>query len=391
MQYILTVNGGSSSVKFALFENNPILKRRLSGKADRINSSEAQMEITDCITGKTEHLSLPASDHASVIQPLSKIIEKHVNFEQILAVAHRIVHGGSRYYKPELITPEMITYLEQISPFDPEHLPTEISMIRTFSHYYPSLKQVACFDTAFHKDIPRVSKMLSIPRHYFDEGIQRYGFHGISYEYLINELENVVGKSVSNSRVILAHLGNGASMAAVHKKKSLDTSMSFTPTAGLVMGTRTGDIDPGLAAFLARTEKKTPDQFYKMANFQSGMLGISETTSDMQELLGKEKADPRAADAVASFCYSAKKFIGAYAAVLNGLDVLVFSGGIGENSAQIRARICESLEYLGLELDAKQNMINAPLISSSSSNVMVRVIKTNEELQMARSVRRILQ
>lgn len=391
VQYILTLNGGSSSIKYALFESDGNLKRIFSGKVDHIGSPNAGMEITDQATGKTEQQAIPAADHASVIQPLAQILEKRVDFNQIAAVAHRIVHGGIRYNKPELITPDMVSYLEQISPYDPEHLPTEIAMIRELYRYYPKIRQVACFDTAFHRDLPRVAKILSIPRRYFDEGVQRYGFHGLSYGFLMDELKNVAGEAAAHGRVILAHLGSGASMAAVRDGKSVDTTMAFTPTSGLVMSSRTGDIDPGLAAFLARTEKMTPDQFYQMANYQSGLLGVSETSSDMQELLKKERDDPRAGDAIALFCYTARKFIGAYAAVLSGLDTLVFSGGIGENSAVIRARICTGLEFLGLGLDATRNEANDPLISTEASRVSVRVIKTDEEVQMARCVRRLLQ
>ncbi|MGA2490842.1 MAG: acetate/propionate family kinase [Anaerolineales bacterium] len=391
MQHILTINGGSSSVKFALFEASEELKRLLSGRIQRIGSPDTEMEVTDLASGRTEHQAVLAADHASVIQPLARFIEKRVDFDQITAVVHRIVHGGMRYSEPALITPDMLAYLVQISPYDPEHLPTEIAMIRTFTRYYPNLMQAACFDTAFHRDMPRVVKILSIPRRYFDEGVQRYGFHGVSCEYLIGELERLAGKAVASGRVILAHLGNGASMTAVYAGKSIDTTMAFTPTAGLVMGTRTGDLDPGLAAFLAHTEKMTPAQFYKMANYQSGMLGVSGTSSDMHDLVEKELDDPYAADAIALFCYTARKFIGAYAAALNGLDTLVFSGGIGENSGLIRARICNGLEFLGLELDPGQNDANAPLISTDISRVSVRVIKTDEELQMARSVRRLLQ
>jgi acetate kinase len=263
-------------------------------------------------------------------------------------------------------------------------------MIRAITRDYPRLRQIACFDTAFHRDMPPVAKLLPIPRSYYDAGIQRYGFHGVSYQFLIDELMKVAGAAAAQGRVILAHLGNGASMAAVRQGKGIDTTMAFTPTAGLVMGSRTGDIDPGLAAYLARTEQMTPDQFYQLANNQSGLLGISETSSDMHDLLDKEKEDSRAADAIALFCYTAKKFIGAYAAALNGLDTLVFSGGIGENAAPIRARICHGLDFLGVELDSGRNDSNDPLISSDVSRVRVRVIKTDEELQMTRLVRRLL-
>jgi acetate kinase len=249
---------------------------------------------------------------------------------------------------------------------------------------------VACFDTAFHQTMPRVAKLLPIPRRFDAKGIQRYGFHGLSYAYLMEELARLGDPAATKGRVILAHLGNGASMAAVRDGKSVDTSMCFTPTAGLVMSTRSGDLDPGLAPYLARTEQMTTQQFYEMVNHKSGLLGVSETSSDMRDLLDHEKQDVRAAEAVALFCYQAKKWIGAYAAALGGLDTLVFSGGIGENAPVIRARICEELTFLGLELNKSRNEETAAVISTDSSRVAVRVIRTDEELMIARSVSRVL-
>jgi acetate kinase len=391
MNRILTLNAGSSSIKFALFEASEPLKRLLSGKVDRIGLPDAEMEIADLVTGQTERRAVTAPDHVSGVQPLMRLLEQRVTFDAMAAVGHRIVHGGARYREPQSITPEVLAYLEQISPYDPEHLPTEIAIIRAISHDYPKLTQVACFDTAFHREMPRVATLLPIPRRYFAQGVQRYGFHGLSYTFLMEELKRVAGETAARGRLILAHLGNGASMAAVHEGKSIDTSMAFTPTAGLVMSARTGDLDPGLAAYLARAENMTPDRFYQMANFESGLLGVSETSPDMRDLLAREKDDPRAAEAVALFCYTAKKFIGAYAAALGGLDTLVFAGGIGENAAVIRARICDGLQFLGMELDTPRNDANMPVISSKSSRVTVRVIKTDEELEIAQSVRRLSQ
>jgi acetate kinase len=391
MNHILTLNAGSSSVKFALFEAGDPLKRLVSGKVDRIGSPDAEMEITDHVTGQTERRAVTATDHVSGVQPLMRLIEQRVSFGRIAAIGHRIVHGGARYREPQPITSDLLAYLEQISPYDPEHLPTEIAMIRVISQDYPTLTQVACFDTAFHRDMPRVATLLPIPRRYFAQGVQRYGFHGLSYTFLMEELKRVAGETTVRGRIVLAHLGNGASMAAVQEGKSIDTSMAFTPTAGLVMSARAGDLDPGLAAYLARAENMTPDRFYQMANFESGLLGVSETSSDMRDLLAREKDDARAAEAVALFCYTAKKFIGAYAAALGGLDTLVFAGGIGENAAVIRARICDGLQFLGMELDTPRNNANMPVISSESSRVKVRVIKTDEELQIAKSVWRLLQ
>jgi len=249
---------------------------------------------------------------------------------------------------------------------------------------------VACFDTAFHQTMPRVARLLPIPRRFDTKGIQRYGFHGLSYAYLMEELVRLGDPAAAHGRVILAHLGNGASLAAVHDGKSIDTSMGFTPTAGLVMSTRSGDLDPGLAPYLERTEHLTTQQFYKMVNHESGLLGISETSSDMRDLLAQEAKDIRAAEAVTLFCYQAKKWIGSFAAVLGGLDTLVFAGGIGENCPAIRTRICDGLGFLGIDLHDERNAETAAVISLDSAQVKVRVIRTDEELMIARSVTRLL-
>jgi len=237
--------------------------------------------------------------------------------------------------------------------------------------------------------MPRVAKLLPIPRRFDAKGIQRYGFHGLSYAYLMEQLTRIGDPAAATGRVILAHLGNGASVAAVRDGKSIDTSMGFTPTAGLVMSTRSGDLDPGLAPYLARTEQMTTKQFYEMVNHKSGLLGISEISSDLRDLLDQEQEDVRAAEAVALFCYQVKKWIGSFAAALGGLDTLVFAGGIGENAPLIRARICDGLGFLGIELNEERNANAAALISNDASRVAVRVIRTDEELMIARSVARL--
>jgi acetate kinase len=305
-------------------------------------------------------------------------------------VGHRVVHGGPKYYKPQRITAEMVTQLKQLSPFDPDHMPEEILLTEAFHRRFPDLPQVACFDTAFHHDLPRVAQILPIPRRYEAQGVRRYGFHGLSYEFLMEELARLAGPVVAQSRVILAHLGNGASLAAVRNGKSVDTSMSFTPTAGVPMSTRTGDLDPGLVWYLARTEKMSTKNFNDMVNFQSGLLGISETSSDMRDLLKHETQDVRAAEAVAMFCYQVKKWIGAFAAALGGIETLVFAGGIGENAPAVRARICDGLEFLGIKLEEKHNAANEGVISAASSRVAVRVIRTNEEQIIAKTVCKVL-
>jgi acetate kinase len=237
--------------------------------------------------------------------------------------------------------------------------------------------------------MPRVARLLAIPRRYDADGVQRYGFHGLSYAYLMEELARLAGHEAADGRVILAHLGNGASLAAVRAGKSVDTTMAFTPTAGLPMSTRSGDLDPGLVSYLARTDGMTVEQFHEMVNTKSGLLGISEISPDLRDLLAHE-SDVRAAEAVAFFCYQTKKWIGAFAAALGGLDTLVFSGGIGENSAVIRARICDGLGFLCLLLDETRNITGEPIISQDKSEVTVRVIRTDEEIQIANSVSQLL-
>jgi acetate kinase len=284
----------------------------------------------------------------------------------------------------------MVEELRRLSPFDPEHLPEEILLTEEFHRRFPDLAQVACFDTAFHHDLPRVAQMLPIPRRYEAQGVRRYGFHGLSYEFLVGELTRLAGTEAGQGRVILAHLGNGASLAAVHRGKSMDTSMSFTPVAGVPMSTRTGDLDPGLVWFLAQNGHMDAKGFNEMVNFKSGLLGVSETSSDMRDLLEHEKQDVRAAEAVALFCYQVKKWIGAFAAALGGLDTLVFAGGIGENAPVIRTRICGGLGFLGIELEEKQNATNEGVISAATSRVPVHVIHTDEEVMIARTVCRVL-
>jgi acetate kinase len=386
--YILAINGGSSSIKFALYSIAEPLERGLHGKVDRIGSSGMNLTFTDP-TGKEEkNRTFPANDYKSAANLVIDWLEEQTGFESMQAVGHRVVHG-MQHTAPELVTKELLDELHRIGPYDSEHLPGEIELIEAFRRRHPKLPQVVCFDTAFHRDMPRVAKLLPIPRRYEAKGVQRYGFHGLSYAYLMEELVRLGEPAATNGRVILAHLGNGASMAAVREGKSIDTSMAFTPASGLVMSTRSGDLDPGLVSFLARTEQMSPAQFQTMVNHESGLLGVSETSSDMRDLLARERDDVRAAEAVALFCYQAKKWIGAYAATLGGLDALVFAGGIGENAATIRARICEGLGFLGLELNESRNAAYADVISADASRVKVRIIRTDEELMIARSVCRI--
>jgi len=436
--HILTINGGSSSIKFSLYQTGELpnqvqnenwnfrvagvgerrletpglpslrsvqprpplgptsagrnelgLDRILSGKIDRIGLDGTTLIYNDSVRNQQGSCRLTASDYKSAGSFLINWLEEQAGFAAIKAVGHRVVHG-MQHTLPELVTDQLLAELHQISPCDPQHLPGEIELIETFRRAHPKLPQVACFDTAFHRTMPGFAKLLPLPRRFDAKGIQRYGFHGLSYAYLMEELTRLGDPAATTGRVILAHLGNGASLAAVRDGKSIDTSMGFTPTAGLPMSTRSGDLDPGLVDYLARTENMTAGQFSEMVNSQSGLLGISETSSDMRDLLKTEADDVRAAEAVAIFCYQVKKWIGSFAAALGGIDTLVFAGGIGENAPVIRLRICEGLNFLGIELDPSRNMKGADVISTDESRVTVRVIHTDEELMIARSVCRVL-
>ena len=387
---ILTINGGSSSIKVALFEGGVSLRRVLGGGIERIGLPEAVFHVKGSNRADSFSRRVKAPDRTAAVGALMDWIEERSRRDALTAVGHRILTGGPKYYKPQRITPEMIEELRRLSPFDPNHLPEEILLTEAFHRRFPDLPQVACFDTAFHHDLPRVAQMLPIPRRYEAQGVRRYGFHGLSYAFLMEELARLGDPAATTGRVILAHLGNGASLAAVRDGKSVDTSMSFTPTAGVPMSTRSGDLDPGLVWYLARTEKMSAKQFSEMVNSRSGLLGISETSSDMRELLAGESQDVRAAEAVALFCYQVKKWIGAFAAALGGLDTLVFAGGIGENAPTVRARICERLGFLGIELEEKQNAANEGVISSAASRVAVRVIHTDEEHMIAKTVCSVL-
>lgn len=387
---ILTINGGSSSIKFGLFEVCDPPRQILRGQIARIGQKQATLQVNGLLTADDVSRDVNAPDHAAAVGALMNYIEERGAQSAVTAVGHRVVHGGSKYWAPQRVTAELVKALRAFSAFDPEHLPEEIRLIDAFGRRFPDVPQVACFDTAFHHDLPLVARLLPIPRRYEAQGLRRYGFHGLSYAFLIEELARVAGVHAAGGRVILAHLGSGASLAAVRDGKSVDTSMGLTPAAGVPMSTRSGDLDPGLVGYLARTEQMTAAQFAKMVNFQSGLLGISEISADMSELIDLEAQDARAAEAIALFCYQVKKWIGAFAAALGGVDTVVFSGGIGENAPTIRTRICDGLGFLGIALDPRRNAHNSPLISPDAGGTQVRVIHTDEALMIAKSVMTVL-
>jgi acetate kinase len=382
---ILTINSGSSSIKFALFKPGFTPELLLAGGLENIGTNKALFHFNITATPQKYSVDIEAGNHDQAVKYLVDWLEKLDGFDSVTAIGHRVVHG-MKHTGPELITDDLLVELKKGCVFDPDHLPEEINLIEVFQDHYPAIKQIACFDTSFHTSMPAVAKLLSIPRRYHAEGIQRYGFHGLSYTFLMQELKKIAGKETIKGRVILAHLGNGASLAAVKDGKSIDTSMGFTPTSGLMMGTRTGDLDPGVGLYLMQSQNLSPKEFNHLVNQESGLLGISETSADMRDLVKREYSDSRAAEAIELFCYQTKKWIGSFAAALGGLDVLVFSGGIGDHSPEVRSKICDGLEFLGIELDEIKNMNNEPMISTETSKVQVRVIKTNEELVIAKMV-----
>ncbi|MBD2756537.1 acetate/propionate family kinase [Spirosoma validum] len=388
-EHILILNGGSSSIKFAVYTPGDTMERGLHGKIDRIGLANTTLTFTDSVTNQQASCPVVGDNYSSAVKFLAGWLEKQPVFSSIRAVGHRIVHG-MEHSEPERITPELLDELQRISAVDPDHLPGEIELINAFRSRHPSLIQIACFDTAFHRTMPRVAQLLPIPRRFDANGIRRYGFHGISYAYLLEELGRIAGEEVAQGKIVLAHLGSGASLAAIREGRSVDTSMGFTPTAGLPMGTRPGDLDPGVAWYLMQSESLAPTQFNNLINHESGLLGVSETSSDMRDLLDRQSVDIRAAEAVALFCYQTRKWVGAFSAVLGGLETLVFSGGIGEEAPEIRTRVCHGLGYLGIELDEHRNGLNAPVISTDSSQVTVRVIPTDEEKMIAKTVGRLL-
>jgi acetate kinase len=380
MPNVLTINAGSSSIRFAIFEAQQPPKRLLLGNMERIGSDEASLTVDH---GAPMPIRAGIEQHGTAAEFLLDWLESQPLFKTLGGVGHRVVHG-MLHTAPERVTAALLDELRSIVPFDPEHLPREIELIEALQRRCGHLPQVVCFDTAFHRSMPLVATQLPIPRRYAAKGVQRYGFHGLSYTFLMRELVRLGDPAAVRGRVILAHLGSGASLAAVRNGRCIDTSMGFTPTAGLVMGTRSGDLDPGLMSFLALTDSLTATQFQTMVNHESGLLGISESSADVRDLLACEASDPRAAEALALFCYQAKKWIGSFAAALGGVDTLVFAGGIGENAAPLRKRICEGLDFLGIEIDDGANRRHAPRISSDTgSPVTVRVIRTDEESVIA--------
>jgi acetate kinase len=387
---ILSLNSGSSSLKLALYYIGRDERLMLSGSIRGIglNSSRFFVENEDGKTLVNRQITL--SGWKTSVTTLLGWLKDNDYLTNLDAVGHRIVHGGTEYNEPHLVTSKLMKTLTKLVPFVPDHLPQELKVINVIGKNYKDLKQVVCFDTSFHRNMPRLAQIYALPRFLSSEGAIRYGFHGLSYEYILDKLRRDAGNEVAEGRIIIAHLGSGASMVAVKDGQSVDTTMGFTPTGGLVMSTRSGDLDPGIILYLLREKGLSPSAVGEMINKQAGLLGVSGASSDMRKLLEKEVENPNAAEAVGLFCYQAKKFLGALTAVLGGVDTLVFTGGIGENGAPIRERICKDMEFLGICLDPVRNKKNISIISRADSPVTVRVIKTNEELMIARHTKKCI-
>jgi acetate kinase len=382
---LLTVNAGSSSLKLALYEEEG-LAREAALFVERIGSTETRLLIT--ASGSTTEHRIEAMDHVSAIDEVFRHFPE-LFASGLHAIGHRIVHGGRDHAKPEPITSLLLDELRQLEHLDPTHMPQSLSVVEAVGSRFADVPQFACFDTAFHQSIPDVAQRYPLPRWTAEAGVRRYGFHGLSCESIISQLEQTNGQAVAG-RMLIAHLGNGASVTGVRDGRSVDTSMGFSPTGGMMMGTRSGDLDPTVVTFLARTRAMTSDAVEKLVNEESGLLGVSGKSHDMRDLLDRATSDRQPAEAIELYCYTAQKHFGALATILGGLDTIVFTGGVGEHAAPIREKICSGLEGLGVHLDAKRNAAHEDVISTDSSRVVVRVIRTDEDLVIARHVLALL-
>jgi len=382
---ILCINSGSSSIKFALYLIHETEQLIAQGAVERIGLPSGWLWLKDRQGKRLVDRHADYADHKEAVKAMFNTAIEAQDLPVPDGVGHRLVHGGPNHMAPELLTSELMLTLRSLIPLAPLHLPGEIKGIDAVARHFPGLRQVVCFDTAFHRRIPAVAQWLPIVRSLWHEGIHRYGFHGLSYEYIAGVLGND-----TKGRVIIAHLGNGASMAGLKDGKPQDTTMGFSALGGLMMGTRSGDLDPGILLYLMDEKGYDARQLERLLNQRSGLIGVSGISSDMKTLLDQRTTEPHAGQAIELFCYTARKSIGALSAVLGGLDTLVFTGGIGERAAPVRWMICRGLEYLGIRLDSERNDANADNISANQSPCRVRVIPTNEDLMIARHTKALL-
>jgi acetate kinase len=383
---ILVINAGSSSLKFGLYEERDGEEHlRLGGLADGVGRSSGKLELRDADGRalRSENLSFASAGDAldRAVQRLAELPQGKPS-----AIGHRVVHGGPRLLSHRRITPAVLEELRACVHFAPLHIPIALELIERAERSYPGVPQFACFDTAFHSTIPEAAARFAIPGELFDEGVRRYGFHGLSYESIVHQLGNALPR-----RTVIAHLGNGASLAAVKDGRSVDTTMGLTPTGGIPMATRSGDLDPGVLLYLQRVKRLNADSLEKLLNRDSGLAALSGGKSDMRDLeAAADGGDQKAQLAIAVFCEAIRKVIAAYAAVLGGLDMLVFAGGIGERSARIRSCVCHGLDFLGITIDDPANQSQAGRISTSNSPIHVRIVPSREDLQIARHCRTMM-
>ncbi len=382
---ILCLNSGSSSLKFALYDLGEVEEVRLAhGAVERIGLAGGHLWIRGMDNEALVDVHRDFPGHTAAAEGIAAAA-KDLGFPPPVAVCHRVVHGGPYHTAPERVDTQLLAELRRLIAFAPLHLPSAIQGIEAVTERFPGLPQVACFDTAFHRRMPEVAQRFPLARDFWHEGVRRYGFHGLSYEYIVAALG-----AAAQGRLVIAHLGNGASLAAALNGQPLDTTMGFTPTGGVMMGTRSGDLDPGVLIHLMHGKGYDAGQLDELVNHRAGLLGVSGLSPDMKTLLEQREREPHAAQAVELFCYLLRKHIGALTAVLSGLDTLVFTGGIGERAAPVRWEVCRGLAYLGIDLDPQKNAVHAEIISTPGSACTVQVIPTNEDLMIARHTRTLL-
>lgn len=378
---LLVINPGSSSVKATVYDDVSSGVALYAVSIEGIGTGSATL-LPDATFNEATIEKVDASDYLAAVHLIREWLEtKNVALD---AIGYRVVHGGERYKAPTIVDDEVIEYLTSISSLAPNHMPGAIECIDAFRSVYPAVVHVACFDTSFFADIPALAKTLPIPKSISDEGVRRYGFHGLSYQYILEDFRKHEGDGAARGRVIIAHMGNGVSLSACRDGQPIDMTMGFTPVSGVPMSTRTGDIEPGVILYLLREKKMNVDDVSELVTRQSGLLGISDDTADMYYLLQHQQDNPSAALAIEFFCYEIKKQIGAYIAVLDGVDSIIFAGGIGERSAEIRKRIMSGFDFIGITLSEEYNNENARLISSEGSKAGVHVIPTHEDVMIAR-------
>jgi acetate kinase len=384
---LLTLNTGSSSLKLTAYDAG--LRPRLKATVERVGGAAAgQLRVVDGAGGVVAEHRAVFEDHAAALAALMAPLREHA--PPVAAVGHRIVHGGARFVAPVAVTDEVVDALDALTHLAPDHMPGAVAALRAAREAYPRVPHVACFDTAFHQPMPRLAHLLPVPRRLQERGLVRYGFHGLSYEAILENLR-ATDPGAAVGRVVVAHLGSGASMAAIHRGQPMDTTMGFTPAGGLMMGTRTGDLDPGVLLHLMVAEGMDRDAVDRCINREAGLLGVSGRSADVRDLLAFGATDPAAAEALALYCYQARKHLGALVATLGGLDTLVFTGGVGEHAAPVRARICDGLAFMGVYIDGQRNAAGAAVISADAAPVTVRVMATHEDLMIARHTRALTQ